>query len=143
MEFRSPNTDLEFEAYYELRWRVLRKPWGQARGSEHDEYDGKATHIAAFNDSRNLVGGGRLQLIEDKLGQVRYMAVEPNSRNQGIGQSILLCLEKLAREKGMMKIFLDAREQAVGFYKNNGYSVTDSSYLLFGEIQHSRMEKQL
>ena len=41
MEFRSPNTDLEFEAYYELRWRVLRKPWGQARGTEHDEYDGK------------------------------------------------------------------------------------------------------
>ena len=99
--------------------------------------------MSAFNDSRNLVGGGRLQLIEDKLGQVRYMAVEPNSRNQGIGQSILLCLEKLAREIGMMKIFLDAREQAVGFYKNNGYSVTDSSYLLFGEIQHSRMEKQL
>ena len=78
------NTDLEFEAYYELRWRVLRKPWGQARGTEHDEYDGKATHIAAFNDSRNLVGGGRLQLIEDKLGQVRYMAVEPNSRNQAL-----------------------------------------------------------
>jgi len=143
MEVRSPNTDIEFEAYYELRWRVLRKPWGEARGTEYDEYEEKAIHIAAFNDSKNLVGVGRLQLVEGNLGQVRYMAVEPDYRKQGVGQSIILQLEKQAREQGMTAIVLDAREQAVGFYIRNGYRVTGSSYLLFGEIPHSKMEKQL
>lgn len=143
MEVRSPNTDIEFEAYYELRWRVLRKPWGEARGTEYDEHDEKAIHIAAFNDSKNLVGVGRLQLVEKKLGQVRYMAVEPDFRKQGVGQLILLQLEKQAREQGMTAIVLDAREHAVGFYIRNGYKITGSSYLLFGEIPHSKMEKQI
>ena len=143
MEGRSPNNDIEFEAYYELRWRVLRKPWGEARGTEYDEHDEKAIHIAAFNDSKNLVGVALLQLVEKKLGQVRDMAVEPEFRRQGVGQSILLQLEKQAREQGMTAIVLDAREHAVGFYIRNGYKITGSSYLLFGEIPHSKMEKQI
>ena len=143
VDIRSPHNDIEFEAYYELRWRVLRKPWGEARGTEYDEYDRTATHIAAFNDSKNLVGVGRLQLVEGTLGQVRYMAVEPVFRKQGVGQLILLELEKQAKKQGMTDIFLDAREHAVGFYLHNGYEVTGCSYLLFGEIPHSKMEKQL
>ena len=143
MEVRAPNTDIEFEAYYELRWRVLRMPWGEDRGTEYDEHEEKATHVAAFDDSKNLVGVGRLQLVERNVGQVRYMAVEPSFRKQGVGQSILFQLEKKAREQGMKAIVLDAREHAVGFYIKNGYKVTGSSYLLFGEIPHSKMEKQI
>ena len=107
VDIRSPHNDIEFEAYYELRWRVLRKPWGEARGTEYDEYDRTATHIAAFNDSKNLVGVGRLQLVEGTLGQVRYMAVEPVFRKQGVGQLILLELEKQAKKQGMTDIFLE------------------------------------
>ena len=143
MEVRAPNTDIEFEAYYDLRWRVLRMPWGEARGTEYDDHEEKATHVAAFHDSKKLVGVGRLQLVEGSLGQVRYMAVEPDFRKQGVGQSILFQLETKAREQGMKAIVLDAREHAVGFYIKNGYKVTGSSYLLFGEISHSKMEKQI
>ena len=69
--------------------------------------------------------------------------VKNDFRKQGVGQSILLQLEKKAREQGIKAIVLDAREHAVGFYIKNGYKVTGSSYLLFGEIPHSKMEKQI
>ena len=35
VEIRAPQTDAEFEAYFELRWRILRKPWGEARARLH------------------------------------------------------------------------------------------------------------
>ena len=49
----------------------------------------------------------------------------------------------MANRQGMTAIVLDAREHAVRFYLKNGYVVTGDSYLLFGQIPHSKMEKQL
>ena len=86
---------------------------------------------------------GRLQQVEAALGQVRYMAVEPDCRSRGVGQAMLVELERLARRQGMTAIVLDAREPAVAFYLKNGYEVTGDSYLLFGEISHSKMEKKI
>lgn len=143
VEIRAPQTDAEFEAYFELRWRILRKPWGEARGTEVDELEDTATHVAAFDEASRLVGVGRLQHVEAALGQVRYMAVEPECRSRGVGQAMLFELERLAKRQGMTAIVLDAREHAVRFYLKNGYVVTGDSYLLFGEIPHSKMEKQL
>jgi len=31
VEIVEPKTEEEFEEYYELRWQVLRKPWGQTK----------------------------------------------------------------------------------------------------------------
>ncbi|MDP7010288.1 MAG: GNAT family N-acetyltransferase [Verrucomicrobiota bacterium] len=143
VEIRAPKTDSEFEAYYELRWRILRAPWGEARGTEVDALEDTATHVAAFDEAKRLVGVGRLQRAGSALGQVRYMAVEPDCRSRGVGQAVLIELERLAKRQGMTAIVLDAREPAVGFYLKNGYEVTGDSYLLFGEIPHSKMEKQL
>ena len=133
MEIRAPQTDAEFEAYFELRWRILRKPWGEARGMEVDELEDTTTHVAAFDEASRLVGVGRLQHVEAALGQVRYMAVEPECRSRGVGQAMLFELERLAKRQGMTAIVLDAREHAVRFYLKNGYVVTGDSYLLFGE----------
>jgi hypothetical protein len=44
MEIRSPETVEEFMQYYELRWRLLRKPWNQPKGSEKDEKEDEAFH---------------------------------------------------------------------------------------------------
>ena len=37
MIIRSPSQTSEYNAYYSLRWQVLRAPWKQAKGSEKDE----------------------------------------------------------------------------------------------------------
>ena len=143
MEIRSPETDTEFEAYYDLRWRVLRQPWGQSPGSERDELDDDATHVAGYDEVKGLVCVGRLHAVETGVGQVRYMAVEESLRGRGLGQAVLNELERLGKRQGMSVIVLDAREAAVGFYRRNGYEAVDEGHVLFGEVRHSKMRKRL
>jgi ribosomal protein S18 acetylase RimI-like enzyme len=143
VEIRSPETDTEFEAYYDLRWRVLRQPWGQSPGSERDELDDDATHVAGYDEVKGLVCVGRLHAVETGVGQVRYMAVEEPLRGRGLGQAVLNELERLAKRQGMSVIVLDAREAAVGFYRRNGYEAVDEGHVLFGEVRHSKMRKRL
>ena len=132
----------QFEKYYELRWEILRKPWNQPRGSERDDMEDKAIHIMAC-DGNKIVGVARLHFNSIKEAQIRYMAVEEGYRRRGIGSMMLRRLEEMAKEKGAEYIILNARENAVNFYKKNGYSIIEKSYVLFNEIQHYKMMKIL
>lgn len=38
---------------------------------------------------------------------------------------------------------LQTREKAISFYERNGYSLKEKTHLLFGSIQHYKMEKRL
>ena len=143
MEVRSPETETEFRVYYNLRWRVLREPWGQPLGSERDEHDVTATHVAGYDEAKRIVCVGRLHAVGTDVGQVRYMAVNESLRGRGLGQAVLDEIERLAKQQGMRTIVLDAREAAVGFYLRNGYVATGDGHTLFGEVQHTKMEKSL
>ncbi len=143
MEVRSPETETEFTVYYDLRWRVLREPWGQPIGSERDEHDVTATHVAGYDEAKRLVCVGRLHAVETDVGQVRYMAVKESLRGRGLGQAVLDEIERLAKQQGMRTIVLDAREAAVGFYLRNGYVATGDGHTLFGQVRHTKMEKSL
>ena len=41
---RSPKSPDEWDAYFDLRWRFLRQPGHQPRGSERDSVDVRAKH---------------------------------------------------------------------------------------------------
>src|SRR5260221_14779427 len=97
VELREPGTPDEFDLYYDLRWRILRERWTQARDSEKDEHESGAVHIAAWISGK-LVGAGRLHFISNDQAQVRYMAVEEGHARQGIGSLILDALEQRARD---------------------------------------------
>ncbi|HJN90840.1 MAG TPA: GNAT family N-acetyltransferase [Verrucomicrobiota bacterium] len=143
MQVRSPVTEADFDSYYDLRWRALRAPWGQPRGSERDELDAIATHVAGFDEAKRMVSVGRLHLVSPDVGQVRYMAVEKLSRGQGHGQTLLAELENKAKRQGVKRLVLDARESAVTFYLRNGYEIEGEAHVLFDEVQHSKMQKLL
>ena len=143
MEVRSPETETEFRAYYDLRWSVLREPWGQPLGSERDEHDVTATHVAGYDEAKRLVCGGRLHAVGTDVGQVRYMAVKESLRGRGLGQAVLDEIERLAKQQGMRAMVLDAREEVAGFYLRNGYVATGDGHTLFGEVRHTKMEKSL
>ncbi len=140
--YRSPKTDSDFKKYYESRWRILRKPWGQPKGSEVNERDGDASHILAEKDDR-VIGVGCIHKLEEGVGRIRFMAVDDDFRKQGIGQNILKLLEKNAKSKNWNKVRLWAREPAINFYLNLGYKIIGDGELLFGVIKHKIMEKEL
>lgn len=140
MEIRSPQNKTEFDDYYELRWKILRKPWGEARGSEQDQFEDTSEHIAAFENNK-IIGVARLQETAPKQLQLRYMAIAENTQNKGIGKAIILYAETYAREQAYHEIFLHAREKAVGFYLHLDYQMLEKSYCLFDDIQHYKMHK--
>lgn len=142
IEIRCPKTEMEWESYYDLRFRILRKPWNQPRGSERNEGDESAIH-AAFFENGKIFGVARLDLMENKIGQIRFMAVETDSQGKGIGEKLMLHLESISLENGVKKIILHAREIVIGFYLKLGYELIEKSHLLFGEIQHYLMEKSI
>jgi predicted GNAT family N-acyltransferase len=143
MLVRPPTSTSEFETYYELRWRVLREPWNQPRGSEKDDLEREAIHMAAWNDGGKMMGIGRLHRLGKNCGQLRYMAVDPAERSHGVGKAILLQLEAQALELGIEEIMLKSRQDAVSFYKKYGYNVLGPAHTLFGEIPHFEMRKRL
>ncbi len=142
VQTRVPETPGEWDQYYNLRWRVLREPWGQPLGSERDELDLQSFHAAIW-DGVMPVAVGRLHFNSPLEAQVRYMAVDPNWQGQQLGSRILSLLEARAQSAGAQRVVLNAREDAAGFYHRHGYSVTGPAGLLFGAIPHLQMLKRL
>jgi GNAT superfamily N-acetyltransferase len=140
---RTPDNDQEWEAYYSLRWTVLRKPWNQPEGSEKDEQEDSCIHSIITNAANKIVAAGRLQMNDAVTAQIRYMAVDPSEQGKGLGAAIIDHLERVAISKGATLVFLQARENAVPFYLACGYEITEKTFLLYGTIQHFRMDKRL
>lgn len=138
-----PITPAEFEAYYDFRWRQLRAPWGMPRGSERDNLEDAALHIAARLDNGEIVGIGRLHRDDNGDAQIRYMATDEKLRGAGIGRAVVTHLERAARERGLTRVIINARENAIGFYERLGYEVFSDSPTLIGTIKHKLMHKQL
>lgn len=142
IEIRSPKTESEWNEYYDLRYRVLREPWNQPRGSERNEGDLTGIHAAYFSQGK-LTGIVRIDKSDESISQIRFMAVEFKEQGKGIGDKLMREMEVIAYERGDKKIILHAREIAIGFYEKLGYKLLNKSHNLFGEIQHFLMEKEL
>ena len=139
----APQSKTEFERYYDLRWRILRAPWQQPRGSERDHHEDNAIHAMALNDEGHIIGVARLHQINKTTAQIRYMAVEDRWQGNGVGDALLRNLEGKARALGVQLIKLNARENSVRFYTKRGYQITGPGHLLYGEIKHQKLEKRL
>jgi len=138
----TPENSAEWEAYYELRWRILRAPWQQT-GCERDETDDSSIHRMVCRRDGKALAVGRLHRLDEHSGQIRYMAVESGCERRGYGTRVLTALEQAAIEIGIEEIILHARERAVPFYQHHGYRTIAPSFLLFDEIQHYLMTKNL
>ncbi|MFN5982738.1 MAG: GNAT family N-acetyltransferase [Fluviicola sp.] len=141
-EIRSPKTDAEWDEYYDLRFRVMRKPLGKPRGSERNEGDENGMHFALFRDSK-ICAIARLDKIDEQMAQVRFVAVETEIQGSGFGKKIMLVTEQKAKELGCSKMILHARDYACDFYRKLGYKEIGPSYKLFDVLQHFEFHKEL
>jgi len=139
---RQPSKEEEFEAMYELRWRVLRKPWNQPKGSEKDDLENQSFPFIAISDEK-IIGTARLQKNSEIEGQIRYLAINEEYRNQKIGRDLILFIEWYASKKNCSYLKLNARKTAHGFFIKQGYEIVGEGPTLFNEIEHYVMKKEL
>src|SRR5436190_13389160 len=116
-----PQTPDELDKYYQLRWEVLRRDWNRPKGSEKDDGEEGAIHAMIIDENDQAIAVCRLQLPDKTTGQIRSMGVKAEDRGKGYGSIIISYLEHSAKAKGIDKIFLDARDNAVPFYERMGY----------------------
>jgi predicted GNAT family N-acyltransferase len=142
-DIRSPECNEEYERYYALRWKLLREPWEQPRGSEKDDLENQSHHLMALDENGSPVAVARIHFNSRGEAQIRYMAVEPAYQGKRIGTRLLKKLEAHAQTLGATSIVLHARQPSVGFYEKSGYTVSGPAHILFGSIPHVAMRKRL
>ncbi len=146
---RPPRTPAEWDAYYQLRYTVLRQPWQQPPGSERvpaDDEPGTAHALLLADETSprpEALAVGMLQPTSAQQGQVRFMAVAPQAAGTGLGRQMMDALETQAQAMGLTEIVLHSRETAVPFYERLGYEVVEPSHTLYGVIPHFLMRKLL
>ncbi|MHA1298724.1 MAG: GNAT family N-acetyltransferase [Candidatus Helarchaeota archaeon] len=138
---RPPKTKREFDLMYDLRWRILRKPWNQPRGSEKDPDESKDLQLIALLDNK-IIGTVRYHKINDTVAQVRAMAVEEKYRMKGVARNLMESLHMTAKNQGIKYLVLNARENAIEFYKKLGYVSIGEGPILYDVIKHEKMVKQ-
>ena len=143
MKVKQATTKKEIETIIDLRDKILRKPWNQPRETATDNLEETSVNAFIEDEHGNVVACGRLQENENKIGQIRFMAVDNSQQGKGLGKKIVAFLEEKGKGLNLKTIELQARENAVDFYKSNGYSIKEKSFLLWGLIQHYLMEKEL
>ncbi|MDI1355698.1 MAG: GNAT family N-acetyltransferase [bacterium] len=135
------HTKDQLEAIIALRYKILRQPWAQAFETSRDDLEESSVNAFIESEHAEVIACGRLQENENKIGQIRYMAVAAEFQGKGLGTLILNFLEDKANAIGLETIQLQARENAVPFYEAKGYRIKEKSFLLWGIIQHYLMEK--
>lgn len=139
----TPEDTEAWQQYLDLRYRMLRQPWGQSRQSTTDEGEARSLHVLISDAENQALAAGRLEFVAEGQAKIRSMAVREGEQGKGWGRVIIDTLEAEARRHGITELLLDAREHAVGFYLRLGYADLGPSYLLFGQIPHRRMGKKL
>lgn len=139
---RIAHTEEELQGILQLRYEVLRKPWGQPAATATDERESDSIN-AYISEHDKVIACARLQDNGNGMGQIRFMAVDPAYQGKGLGKIIVKSLEEEALKLNIEHIELQARENAVKFYESCGYSIKEKTFLLWGIIQHYLMIRDL
>lgn len=118
---RVPHTEQELSDYYQFRWEMLRKPLHQPQGSERDAYDAMAHHQMVVDEDGKPVAIGRLYINADNEASIRFLAVDPQVQDKGLGTLVAMTLESVARQEGVKRVVCSAREDAVDFFAKLGF----------------------
>ena len=121
--------------------KVKKASW-YGKGHPEGDKEQDSCHLIAVDINEEVVGTGRLHFNNEQEGQIRYMAVNESIQRKGLGSSIVLELEMMAKNKGATKMVLNARENAINFYLSLGYKKIEP-YESDTGIPHTTMRKEL
>ena len=131
----------EYDKMVKLRDEILRKPLGLAFSREELEKEKNDILVGAFEDDK-ILACCLLTQTDPETVRLRQMAVKNNQQGKGIGHSMILFAETLARDKGYKKLMMHARDSAIGFYEKQGYKTMGDQFIEVS-IPHHVMEKIL
>ncbi len=105
---------------------------------EWDALDPLCRHVLARDNTNRAIGTGRLT-PEGKIGR---MAVLPEWRGKGVGESLLQALVDQTRTLGWKEVILNAQASAIDFYTRYGFEPVGARFQEAG-IEHQTMRRAI
>lgn len=131
----------EYREFCRLRQQYLRAPLGLDLTDEDLDAERAHRHFGLFEDG-TLIGGAVIVPKDTDTAQLRQMFVVPEHRSRGLGRLIVRHIEAVASESRVGRLFLEARIEAVDFYRRCGFQTVGEGFVHL-TIPHIRMEKSL
>ena len=139
-----PKSRDDFKAYYALRYKVLREPWGHPKGTEKDDFEAISEHFMAMNEKTGeILGVIKLFEKEAGVGQVSHLAVATEHQHKGVGKFLVEAVEARAREHGFKTLGTMVRVTATAFFEKHGYHIAGLPVPHIGTTYLVWMEKPL
>ncbi len=139
-----PKTREEFKEYYDLRYKVLREPWGMQKGTEKDDYEPISRHFMAVDEETGkVVGVVKLYEKESGVACLSHLAVSTDRHSKGIGKMLIAFIEDEAKKEGYTTLGTFARLNTTAYFERAGYKLKGLPLHYFGTTQVVWMEKTL
>jgi predicted GNAT family N-acyltransferase len=138
IEFATP----EYDATISLRYEILRAPLGLEFTEDQLSEEYKDIHLAMYDASNNLVACLVLGTLPENTLKMRQVAVKTKHQKLGIGKALVEYSESYARHVSARKMVLNARKEAVPFYKKLNYHLEGKEFVEVG-IPHYFMWKEM
>lgn len=132
----------EFDEALSLRYQVLREPLGLDYTAEQIVEEADDIHLACFHPQGQICGYASMQAAGEGQWKMRQVAVAPEFQKQGIGQALVAYAETMGQRLQWKAIVLHARETAIPFYEQQGYTITGDPFTEVN-IPHRKMFKSL
>lgn len=87
------------------------------------EFDGDKPEdeYILVSDGLKPVSTCRIHYLEDGKGRIERVATLEEYRGKHFGSAAILEAENWMRENGVTEVFINSREEAIGFYEKLGY----------------------
>ncbi|MDE6182783.1 MAG: ribosomal protein S18-alanine N-acetyltransferase, partial [Eubacteriales bacterium] len=115
-------TKEHIEQVYEIEKICFSIPWSKKAFEDELNKNKMAIYIVALADEKVVGYGGMWHVINE--GHITNVAVSPEYRRKGIGESLIKKLIEIAKEKEMIGLTLEVRisnEIAKNLYKKQGF----------------------
>jgi predicted GNAT family N-acyltransferase len=133
LRVRAADWNVDRTALRAIREQVFVREQAVPVELEWDEFDPLCQHVVA-EAAGQAIGTGRL--LPD--GHIGRMAVLESWRGQGVGSALLVALLRLARDRGIRRVRLNAQSRAVAFYARHGFVAEGEEFIEAG-IPHRSM----
>ena len=133
---------------HDIRSKVLRNGLDPKMCTFEGDTRINSIHIGAFNNNKILGGVSLIKNNCDENGEVgcfqlRGLCVYNEFQNHGIGTKIIHKIENIISEMNIKYVWMNARESAVKFYLNLGYTNSNKSKIIGNIGLHYMLYKYL
>ena len=130
-----------FKEAIELRQNILRDPLGLNLYDEGIDNEHGQLHFGLL-ENNTLVACLAITPLSDTHVKLRQMAVKEDMQRSGLGSELITAVEEHLKGIGLKKFELNARLEAIPFYKKLNYEESGNEFNEVG-IPHIKMLKTI